>query len=65
MTKMSPDDARCIIWALGELLLFFFIFFATNKIFIALPIYKICDRGVTEGDRPKQAQTTLLASFGP
>ena len=49
MTKTSPDDARCVVWALGEYFFFSLYFLATNKIFIAL-IYKIRDRGVTEAD---------------
>ena len=49
MTKTSPDDARCVVWALGEYFFFSLYFLATKKNFIAL-IYKICDRGVTEAD---------------
>ena len=33
-TKTGPDDAGCVVWALGEYF-FFFVFFATNKNFIA------------------------------
>ena len=35
MTKMGPDNARCVVWALDEWSFFFFVIFATNEIFIA------------------------------
>ena len=35
MTKIGPDDARHIVWALDEWYFFFFVLFATNEIFIA------------------------------
>ena len=51
-TKMGPDNARRVVWALDEWsFFFFFVLFATNKIFIAYisAIHKICNRGVMEG----------------
>ena len=33
MSKTGPDNAGCIIWALGDF--FFFVIFATNKNVIA------------------------------
>ena len=34
MSKMGPDDAGCIVWALGDFFFFSFVIFATNKNFI-------------------------------
>jgi hypothetical protein len=29
-TRMGPDDARCVVWAIGELLFIYFVFFFFN-----------------------------------
>ena len=67
MTKMGPDDARHIVWALDEFF-FFFVLFATNKIFIAYisaNLQNMQQRSNGGWQQPKWAQTMHLASFGP
>ena len=33
MTRTGPNDASCVVWAIGEFFLFYFVFFNTKLLF--------------------------------
>ena len=59
MTIQGPDDARCIVWALGE---YFLVLFDTNSIFIVyLQVLILKYRvGIDDEKGPKRLQTRRL-----
>ena len=69
ITKMGPDNAGYIIWALDEWsFFFFFVLFATNEIFIAYisaNLQNMQQRSNGGWRRPKWAQTMHLVLFEP
>ena len=49
VTKTSPNDARCVVWAITEFFFFFFsIFLILTNVFGVYIGYEICD-GELEG----------------
>ena len=64
-TVTGPNDARRVVWALGEFF-FFFVFFIYLTIYICTTDALKVRRGPVGRQRQRQrAQTTRLVSFGP